>query len=122
VRSPLLNINLAGQTCHRWPEAELKARVETIQERTYTLRNLAMDALVDLIKDIKLAQHAGAPETALVEAQVFQRRAQFFLDFVEPENSMGFHASQEAACILGESINFSRQGQVAIRDRDGAAR
>ena len=92
MRSPLLNINLAGQTCHRWPEAELKARVETIQERTYTLRNLAMDALVDLIKDIKA------------------------------ENSMGFHASQEAARILGESINFSRQGQVAIRDRDGAAR
>jgi len=24
VRSPLLNINLACQTCHRWPETELK--------------------------------------------------------------------------------------------------
>ena len=36
VRSPLLNINHACQTCHRWPEAELQARVETIQERTYT--------------------------------------------------------------------------------------
>ena len=35
VRSPLLNINRACQTCHRWPEEELKARVETIQERTF---------------------------------------------------------------------------------------
>jgi hypothetical protein len=26
-------------------------------------------------------------------------------------------APQEAARILGESINFSRQGQVAVRDR-----
>jgi nitrite reductase (cytochrome c-552) len=52
-----------------------------------------------------------------VRAQDFQRRAQFFLDFVEAENSMGFHAPQEAARILGESINFSRQGQVAVRDR-----
>ena len=31
------------------------------------------------------------------------------------ENSTGFHAPQEAARILGESINFSRKGQVALR-------
>ncbi|HET6345500.1 MAG TPA: ammonia-forming cytochrome c nitrite reductase subunit c552, partial [Myxococcota bacterium] len=30
VRSPVLNIPNACQTCHRWPEEELKARVETI--------------------------------------------------------------------------------------------
>ena len=53
VRSPLLNIDLACQTCHKWPEAELKARVETIQERTFTLRNLAMDAAVALMDDIQ---------------------------------------------------------------------
>ena len=29
VRSPLLNINRACQTCHKWPEDELKIRVET---------------------------------------------------------------------------------------------
>ena len=45
----------------------------------------------------------------------FQRRAQFYLDFIESENSTGFHAPQEAARILGESINFSRKGQVALR-------
>ena len=39
VRSPLLNINRACQTCHKWPEEELKARVETIQQRTFKLRN-----------------------------------------------------------------------------------
>jgi nitrite reductase (cytochrome c-552) len=48
VRSPLLNINKACQTCHRWPEEELKARVEDIQTRTFQLRNLAMDALMDI--------------------------------------------------------------------------
>jgi len=30
VRSPLLTINRACQTCHKWPEEEMKARVETI--------------------------------------------------------------------------------------------
>jgi nitrite reductase (cytochrome c-552) len=119
VRSPLLNINLACQTCHRWPEAELKARVETIQERTFALRNLAMDALVELIQDIKSARSEGRAEAELAPAQDFQRRAQFLLDFIEAENSMGFHAPQEAARLLGTSIDFSRQGQVAIRDRSG---
>src|SRR5690606_12938028 len=30
------------------------------------------------------------------------------------ENSMGFHAPQEAARILGMAIDFARQGQVAV--------
>jgi nitrite reductase (cytochrome c-552) len=29
---------------------------------------------------------------------------------------MGFHAPQEAARILGEAMNYARQGQVAVRD------
>ncbi len=117
VRSPLLNLNRACQTCHKWPEAELRARVETIQERTFRLRNLAMDALVSLIGDIKGAHGAGATDAEMAPARDFQRRAQFLLDFVEAENSTGFHAPQEAARILGESINFSRQGQIAVRDQ-----
>ncbi len=115
VRSPLLNINRACQTCHNWPEQELRARAETIQQRTYELRNLAMDALVALINDIKSARAAGASAAQLTEAQNFQRRAQFLLDFVEAENSTGFHAPQEAARILGLSIDHSRKGQIALR-------
>ena len=115
VRSPMLNINRSCQTCHKWPEDELKARVETIQERTFGLRNLAMDALIDLINDIKSLREAGRPDADLAVARDFQRKAQFYLDFVEAENSTGFHAPQEAARILGESINFSRKGQMALR-------
>lgn len=117
VRSPLLNINKACQTCHRWPEDELKARVETIQARTFDLRNKAMDALMDLIDDIKTAKASGSSTNELAKAQDFQRKAQFYLDFVEAENSTGFHAPQEAARILGESIDFSRKGQNALRPK-----
>src|SRR6266508_939006 len=116
VRSPLLNINRACQTCHKIPEDELKSRVETIQERTFRLRNLAMDALMDLIADLKQAKAAGKDDKQLDPARNAQRRAQFLLDFVEAENSTGFHAPQEAARILGESIDASRKGQVAVRD------
>ena len=116
VRSPLLNVARACQTCHRIPEAELKARAETIQQRTFQLRNLAMDALIDLIDDLKQAKSVAKDDSQLNAARNFQRRAQFFVDFVEAENSMGFHAPQEAARILAEAIDAARKGQVTLRD------
>lgn len=115
VRSPVLNINKACQTCHKWPEAELKARVETIQSRTYELRNLAMDALMDLIDDIKAAKASGKSDAELATARDYQRKAQFYVDYVEAENSTGFHAPQESARILGMSIDSSRKGQNALK-------
>lgn len=116
VRSPLLSINTSCQTCHKATEEELKFRVETIQERTHSLRGLAMDALVQLINDIKAAKESGASDADLATARDNQRKAQFYLDFVEAENSMGFHAPAEAVRILGESINFSRLGQISLRN------
>jgi nitrite reductase (cytochrome c-552) len=115
VRSPLLNVNAACQTCHRWSEEELRMRAETIQGRTQHLRNVAMDALVALIGDIERAQAVGVADPTLAAARAWQRKAQFHLDFIEAENSMGFHAPQEAARILGESIDFSRRGQEVVR-------
>ena len=102
-------------TCHKWSEEELKGRVETIQQRTFKLRNVAMDALMDLISDLKAVKSAGKTDKELATAQDFQRKAQFYLVFVEAENSAGFHAPQEAARILGESIDFSRKGQNTLR-------
>ncbi|MBL8222782.1 MAG: ammonia-forming cytochrome c nitrite reductase subunit c552, partial [Bryobacterales bacterium] len=101
---------------HHFPEAEIKDRVEQIQDRFWTARNHAMDALMDLITDIKKAKEGGATPQALGKAWDFQRKAQFYLDFVEAENSTGFHAPQESMRVLAESINFSRQGQVAARE------
>ena len=116
VRSPLLNISQSCQTCHKSSESELKFRAETIQQRTFDMRGIAMDALVQLIEDISKARQSGATDTELAAARDFQRKAQFYLDFVEAENSMGFHAPGEALRILGESVNFTRQGQLALRN------
>ena len=117
VRSPLLNVNRACQTCHRWPEEELRDRVHTIQDRTFQVRNIAMDALLALVDDIGAAKAGGTDEAALRTARGRQRRAQFLLDFIEAENSMGFHADQESMRVLALSIDESRRGQAAIRGR-----
>jgi nitrite reductase (cytochrome c-552) len=120
VRSPVLNINHACQTCHRWPEQELKDRVEIIQDRHFELRNRALDAVVGLIGDLKTARDGGRPDAELAPARSLHRKSQWLVDFVESENSMGFHAPQESARVLATAIDLARQGQIALRTPGGA--
>ncbi len=112
VRSPLLNINRACQQCHHYPEEEIRKRVETIQDRHFALLGRAGAALVDMIDAIKIAKDASASEAQLAPVLEMQRKAQWRLDFVAAENSMSFHAPQELARILAESIDLSRQAQL----------
>src|SRR5262245_31245880 len=111
VRSPLLNINRACQTCHAVPETELAGRVATIQDRHHALLQRAARANVDMLDAMAGAKKAGASDGALAAARTLHRQAQWRLDFVAAENSMGFHAPQELARILAESIDYARQGQ-----------
>ena len=113
VRSPLLNVNRACQVCHHIEEDEIRARVDAIQDRNFQLLQRAASALMDQLDAIQEAKQAGATQTQLQEALELQRRAQWRLDFIAAENSMGFHAPQEAARILGEAADHARQGQVA---------
>jgi nitrite reductase (cytochrome c-552) len=112
VRSPLLNINRACQPCHSMPEKELEARVLAIQDRHHELLERAAHAVTDMFDAVVDAKKRGASDSDLVGAAALQRKAQWRLDFVAAENSMGFHAPQEMARILGEAIDFARQGQV----------
>lgn len=114
VRSPMLNVARACQTCHNFSEDEMKARVETIQERTKGLLDRAETAVVSLIQAIEGAKKAGATDEQLAGARAAQRSAQFKLDFISAENSMGFHAPQESARILAESIDEARQGEMMV--------
>ena len=112
VRSPLLNINRACQTCHAVPESEIAGRVLAIQDRHYELLQRAAKATTDMLDAIVAAKKSGASEADLKSAAALHRKAQWRLDFVAAENSMGFHAPQELARILGEAIDFARQGQL----------
>lgn len=113
VRSPLLNVARACQTCHRFSEEEILARVDGIQSRNFELLQNAGKALMDQLDAILEAREAGASDAQLADALEFQRKAQWRLDFIAAENSMGFHAPQEAARVLGQAADLARQGQVA---------
>jgi nitrite reductase (cytochrome c-552) len=116
VKSPLLSLNRSCQTCHHWPEEELRLRVETIQQRHFEVRDRALDAVTALIDDIARAKAAGAADTELEDARELHRRCQFFIDFVEAENSTGFHAPQEAMRVLATAVDLCRQGQLKARE------
>ncbi|MCE9596307.1 MAG: ammonia-forming cytochrome c nitrite reductase subunit c552 [Planctomycetes bacterium] len=166
IRSPLLNLQRACQTCHNVDQEELARRVDVIQERNSDLLHRAGAAVVDMLDALapiraawerdnaaaasakagsdlasdasyaaanaeeRATKLAAATKTAMAglwskhleadaELQRFanlHRRAQWRIDFVAAENSMGFHAPQEAARILGEAIDFARQAEtVAVR-------
>ncbi len=112
VRSPLLNVNRACQVCHHFSESELLARVDSIQQKNYDLLQRGGAALMDLIDAVLEAKASGATDEQLAPALEFQRKAQWRLDYIAAENSMGFHAPQEAARILAEAADYARQGQV----------
>lgn len=113
IRSPLTNLNNACQTCHNIDEEQLYDRVLTIQTTTANLLRSSEDALIDAIDAIVAAREAGATDEDLAEALYLHRSAQLRWDFVSSENSTGFHAPQEAARVLADSIDRARQAQLA---------
>ena len=115
VRSPLLNISRSCQVCHVYPEEEIQARVDVIQNRTNDLMQRAAKAMTDMLDALSAAKKAGAPASRLGPALELQRKAQWRLDFVAAENSMGFHAPAEAGRILAEAIDFARQAEAQAR-------
>ncbi len=119
VKSPLLSINRSCQTCHNVSEAELRARVETTQGRTRSLIDRAAVAMTEMLDAIHSAQAAGADQEALRSIYELQKKAMWRLDFISSENSQGFHADQEAARVLAESIDYSRQAQAAAATLGG---
>jgi nitrite reductase (cytochrome c-552) len=122
VESPLVRLGAACQTCHSIEEADLRERVERIQGKTGELVERAAVAMTDMLDAILEAKAAGADEAALENVFALQRKAMWRLDYISSENSRGFHASQEATRILGESIDYSRQAEAAaLRLRAPAA-
>ena len=118
VSSPLEFIDAACQTCHSSSEAELRSRVESIQSRTVAMTERAAAAMEDMLDAILEAKAAGASPGELRPVYDLQRRAMWRLDYISSENSRGFHADQETARILAESIDFSRRAQaMALRLR-----
>ena len=112
LRSPKVNVATACQTCHKFSEAELTQRIETIQDRTAQLLRSSEEALLAAIDAIVAAREAGATDEELATALQLHRAASMRWDFISSENSTGFHSPQESARVLADSINQARQAEL----------
>jgi len=113
VRSPLLQVSRSCGACHPGSEQELLERAHAIQDRHAALLDRAGAAAVEAIDAMAALRRQGREgDPRLAEIDQLQRAAQWRLDFVAAENSMGFHAPQELARILGESIDLFRRAQI----------
>ena len=112
VQSPLLNAETACGACHT-DVAYVTERVATIQSQVRSTMDAAEDAIVAAIQAIEAAaKETGVDKDALMDARNLHREAQLRWDFINAENSMGFHNPEEALRILSIATDLARQAQL----------
>ncbi|KAB2953447.1 ammonia-forming cytochrome c nitrite reductase subunit c552 [Heliorestis acidaminivorans] len=111
--SPLHNLQESCGTCHRQSEDYLKERILYTQRRVYDQMMKAQQSVTGAIQSIAQAMdQANVDESKLNEARALHREAQWYVDFISSENSMGFHNPQEALRILADSQRLAGEARV----------
>ncbi|MHB1033867.1 MAG: ammonia-forming cytochrome c nitrite reductase subunit c552 [Pirellulales bacterium] len=113
LQSPLLNLANSCAVCHRWSEADLRARVESIQDKVHEGRGRAEQAICRAHFDVAAAIQAGAGDEELTEARKLVRSAQLRWDYVAANNGMGFHSPQECLRVLEAAVDLAGECRVA---------
>ena len=119
-QSPLNNIEQSCTTCHRNGTDWLINRVETIQSQVKQTQDLAGEAVVEAINELKISQAAADVDQAkLKEARELHRQAQWYLDFVVVTNGYGFHNPTETLNNLGRAIDIAHKSAKIAREARG---
>ena len=114
IQSPLLNISNSCAVCHRWSEADIKSRVETIQTKVANGRLSAERVITRAHFDVAAAMQAKGTEAELAGARKLIRHAQFRWDYVAANNGMGFHSPQESMRLLGRAISQAQEARIVV--------
>jgi nitrite reductase (cytochrome c-552) len=88
-------------------------RANEIQHTHHEMLDTVMQALVELINQIEDKKAQLDPKT-LDQVQKMHSQAQFLIDFVEAENSTGFHAPQESGRVLLKALNIIRKASAEV--------
>ncbi|MBM7867710.1 ammonia-forming cytochrome c nitrite reductase subunit c552 [Heliobacterium gestii] len=111
--SPLKQISDSCGTCHRQSEDYLKDRILYTQRRVYDQMKKAEQAVAGAIASIgETSKNPAANVAKLDEARKLHRQAQWYVDYISSENSMGFHNPQEALRLLSESQRLAGESRV----------
>jgi nitrite reductase (cytochrome c-552) len=107
VKSPLFTAERSCGACHT-DVTYVVDRVGQIQKQVREVMDVAMDALIEAITAIeKAAQDPNVNADLLNEARQLHREAQLRVDFINAENSMGFHNPEEALRVLAKATDLA---------------
>lgn len=109
-QSPLNNIEQSCTACHRNGAEWLKQRVAAIQAQTKQSQELAGNAVVEAIEELKVSREsATVDKVRLEQAMALHRKAQWYLDYVMVTNGYGFHNPTETLNNLNIAIDSARK-------------
>lgn len=118
--SPMNHIEQSCTTCHRNGAEWLKNRVTTIQKQCKESQDIAGEAVVLAINELKISHEtAGVNQAKLKQAMDMHRKAQWYLDYVMVTNGYGFHNPTETLNNLSKAINYAHQSVKLSREARG---
>ncbi|MEG6521909.1 ammonia-forming cytochrome c nitrite reductase subunit c552 [Desulfotomaculum sp. 1211_IL3151] len=115
--SPLNNIEESCTVCHREGVDWLESRVKDTQTKTKEIQDIAGEAVVQAINEIKAAKDTpGVNQELLKQAQDMHRKGQWYLDYVMVTNGYGFHNPTESMNNLGKAIDYAHKAIQFAKD------
>ncbi len=114
IVSPLANIDVTCQVCHRESEKTLMENVYERQDKIKEIRDLAEVELVKAHLEAKAAWEAGVKENEMNAILDHIRNAQWYWDYAAASHGASFHSPVEVSRIIGLSINESNQARVML--------
>jgi nitrite reductase (cytochrome c-552) len=120
VTSPLKTDMKACQQCHTESPEWLKNQVTVIQDRTVSLMfrsGYATSVAAKLIEMVHKAQKDGKPidQKLYDQAKDLYLEAFYRVNFINAENSVGFHNPSEGGRILGDAIAMAGKSEALLR-------
>lgn len=116
-QSPLNNIEQSCTVCHREGVDWLKSRVKDTQAKTKEIQDIAGEAVVQAINELKVAKETpGVNQELLKQAQEMHRKGQWYLDYVMVTNGYGFHNPTESINNLGKAIDYAHKSIKLARE------
>jgi len=118
--SPLNRIEQSCTTCHRNGVDWLRGRVEGIQKQCKETQDLAGEAILETIAELKISRETtGVNQEKLQQAMDLHRKAQWYLDYVVVTNGYGFHNPTETLNNLSKSIDYAHKSTRLAREARG---
>ncbi|MCE3039008.1 ammonia-forming cytochrome c nitrite reductase subunit c552 [Helicobacter anatolicus] len=131
IASPLLDVNASCKSCHTQNEDYLKNQVKDIQRMVAANIRSAEYAVASLIQDIttlrsemlKLQEFAKIADKKQQEIEItkiltpaleLHRKSQMRADFMNAENSSGFHNPRESNRIALQAVKYAKDGQNEV--------